>query len=138
MSEFPEKPMSIGSLSQKAGVHIETIRYYEREGILPKARRTEGGHRFYREADVKRLGFIRRSRDLGFTIKEIRSLLSLVDIGDYTCAQIHDLTVQHVDEVRKKIADLRKMEQVLSAMVAQCNRGAIPECPIIDALFVVE
>ena len=130
--------MSIGALSKDAGVHIETIRYYERESILPKARRTQGGHRFYREADVRRLAFIRRSRDLGFTIKEIRSLLSLVDNGDYTCAQIHDLTVQHVDEVKKKVADLRKMEQVLSAMVAQCNRGAIPECPIIDALFVVE
>ena len=135
MSDFRTKPMSIGALSKDAGVHIETIRYYEREGILPKARRTRGGHRFYREADVRRLAFIRRSR---FTIKEIRSLLSLVDNGDYTCAQIHDLTVQHVDEVKKKIADLRKMEQVLSAMVAQCNRGAIPECPIIDALFVVE
>ncbi len=127
----------IGVLARETGVNIETIRYYEKEGILPNPARSAGGHRMYRQEDLKRLFFIRRSRELGFSIKEVSSLLSLVHVGDYTCAMVHDLTLQHAEQVRKKISHLQRMEQVLLGMAAECNSGDIPECPIIDALFEV-
>ncbi len=130
--------VTIGVLSEKTGVHIETIRYYEKEGILPRPARSPGGHRLYTEDDIKRLFFVRRSRELGFSIKEINSLLSLVQIGEYTCAAVHDLTVQHAAEINQKIMDLQKMEHVLLDMAAECNRGDIPECPIVDTLFELD
>ncbi len=130
--------VTIGVLSTKTGVNIETIRYYEKEGILPKPARSSGGHRLYSEDDIKRLFFVRRSRELGFSIKEINSLLSLVHIGEYTCAAVHDLTVQHAEEISQKIKDLQKMEQVLLEMAAECSQGDIPECPIVDTLFELD
>ena len=129
------KSLSIGSLAEKTGVHIETIRYYEREDILPKAIRSESGRRLYDEGDVRRLNFIHKCRSLGFSLKEIISLKSLVDTGDYTCRQVHDLTLVHTKEISEKISDLRKMEQVLIEMAEHCSQGNVPECPIIDSLF---
>ena len=137
MSNSTQSPVTIGTLAKKTGVNIETIRYYEKEGILPHPPRSPGGHRLYKEDDIKRLFFVRRSRELGFSIKEINSLLSLIQVGDYTCAAIHDLTLQHAKEIKQKITDLRKMERVLVEMAAECSRGDIPECPIIDTLFEV-
>lgn len=127
--------VSIGTLAKKTGVNIETIRYYEKAGILPQPARSAGGHRMYTENNIKRLFFVRRSRQLGFSIKEISSLLSLVEVGDYTCAKVHDLTLQHAIQIKQKITDLQKMEQVLLEMAAECSRGAIPDCPIVDRLF---
>lgn len=126
---------TIGTLSKLTGCNIETIRYYERVGLLPDPPRTEGGHRLYGEAQVKRLAFIRRSRELGFSIEEVRELLELVDGKRYTCDEVHALTLDHLDDVKKKMADLRRMERVLKNMAAQCSGGKVPECPIIDALF---
>ncbi len=127
--------LTIGALSKRTGCNIETIRYYERIGILPAPPRTEGGHRLYGRDHLKRLFFVRRSRELGFSLKEVRGLLSLVDGGDYTCAEVKTLTLRHADEVKRKITDLRKMERVLKDMASQCDGGEIPECPVIDALF---
>jgi MerR family mercuric resistance operon transcriptional regulator len=127
--------LGIGALSNRSGCNIETIRYYERIGLLPRAPRSEGGHRHYGEADVRRLGFIRRSRELGFTLDQIRTLLKLVDGGRHTCAQVRRITEHHADEVRRKIADLRTIERVLGEMAAQCDGGTVPECPVIDALL---
>ena len=135
MSSSTQSPVTIGTLAKKTGVNIETIRYYEKEGILPHPPRSPGGHRLYKKDDVKRLFFVRRCRELGFSIKEINSLLSLVQTGDYTCAAIHDLTLQHAKEIKQKITDLKKMERVLLDMAAECSGGDIPECPIIDTLF---
>jgi MerR family mercuric resistance operon transcriptional regulator len=81
------------------------------------------------------LNFVRRSRDLGFSIGEIRELLRLVDGGTYTCAQVERLACDHVREIRRKIADLRRLQRVFEMMAAQCTGGALPDCPIIDALF---
>ena len=128
-------PLTIGALSKHTGCNIETIRYYERIGILPAPPRTEGGHRLYGRDHLKRLFFIRRSRELGFSLEEVRGLLSLVDGGDYTCAEVRSLTLKHAGEVKRKITDLRKMERVLKDMASQCAGGEIPECPVIDALF---
>ena len=89
----------------------------------------------YGEAHVKRLTFIRRSRELGFTIQEVRELLSLVDGKRYTCDEVQALTLDHLADVKRKMADLRRLERVLKNMAAQCSGGKVPECPIIDALF---
>ena len=129
------KRLSIGGLSALTGCNIETIRYYERIGLILAPPRTEGGHRSYDGADSRRLAFIRRCRELGFSIKEIRALLGLVDGGDYTCGEVRDLTLRHVEDVRRKIADLRKLERTLGDIASGCNGGQVPECPIIDALY---
>jgi MerR family mercuric resistance operon transcriptional regulator len=124
-----------GALATRTDCNIETIRYYEQVGLLPSPPRSQGGHRLYGETLIKRLIFIRRSRDLGFTIEEIRGLLRLVDGGKYTCAEVEELAMDHVREIRRKIADLKKLKDVLEAMASQCGKGKVPECPIIDALF---
>jgi MerR family transcriptional regulator, mercuric resistance operon regulatory protein len=124
-----------GALAAETGCNIETIRYYEQIGILPPPPRSEGGHRLYGPDLVTRLQFVRRARDLGFTLEEIRELLGLVDGGNYTCAQIEGIAIAHVEEIRRKIADLNRLKKTLEAMAAQCGGGTIPECPIIDALF---
>lgn len=129
------RALPIGELSRETGVNIETIRYYERIGVMPRPVRTEGGHRTYDIIQLKRLAFIRRSRELGFSLAEIRALLDLVDAGTYTCSEVHDLTTEHLTNVKQKIADLRRMEQVLKQMVAECGRGDVPDCPILDSLF---
>lgn len=127
--------LTIGRLAERSGVNLETVRYYERIGIMPEPLRTDGGHRVYKHEHLKRLGFIRRSRELGFSLEEIRSLLALVDGGDYTCAEVRDLTLQHSAEVHRKIADLRRLERSLKRMAAQCSGDTVPECPIIDVLW---
>lgn len=127
--------LPIGKLSSATGVNIETIRYYEREGILPVALRDGGGRRIYNGDDVRRLNFIHKCRGLGFSLKEITSLLSLVGSGSYTCKEVHDLTLLHADQVHEKIAALTKMQKVLVEMAAHCSQGDVPECPIIDSLY---
>jgi len=127
--------LTIGTLSDGAGCNIETIRYYERIGLMPRTARSVGGHRLYGDEHVKRLGFIRRSRELGFTLDQIRALLRRVDGRRYTCAQVKRITVEHLDEIHRKVADLKKIERVLKDMAVQCDGGAVPRCAVIDALF---
>ena len=124
----------IGSLSAETGVNIETIRYYERIALMPAPPRTEGRQRVYDAGHLKRLTFIRRTRELGFSVEEIRGLLRLVDGGSYTCAEVNEITVQHLDDIHRKVADLKKLSRVLGNMASQCSKGQVPECPIIDAL----
>ena len=127
--------MLIGAFSVRTGCYIETIRYYERIKLLPKPPRTEGGHRFYGREHIKRLVFIRRSRELGFSLDEVRTLLLLVDGKRYTCQEIKTITENHLDEVRKKISDLRRLQTTLGAISSRCTGRKVPNCPIIDALF---
>ena len=126
----------IGALSEQTGCNIETIRYYEREGLLPNPPRTEGGHRVYGEEHLKRLTFIRRSRELGFTLEEVRGLLRMVDGEHYTCAEVKSLTLDHLKDVRGKLADLKKLEKVLKQLADRCTGNETPDCPIVEALFV--
>ncbi len=128
-------PFTIGSLSRDTGCNIETIRYYERIGLMPKPPRSKGGHRLYEKDHLKRLSFIRRSRDLGFALEEVRGLLRMIDGYDYTCDEVKVLTLDHLQEVQQKIADLRRLERVLKTMAAECEGGNVPDCPIIDALY---
>ncbi len=127
--------MLIGILSQKTGCHIETIRYYERIELLPKPLRTEGGHRLYTKGQMKRLGFICRSRELGFSLDEIRTLLRLVDGKRHTCQEVKIITEKHLEDVKKKIADLRRLQKTLGYISSRCVGGMVPDCPIIDTLF---
>lgn len=125
----------IGEMSRRTGVNIETIRYYERIGILPDPGRTPGGNRQYDQNHLKRLAFIKRCRNLGFSIEEIKALLEMVDREDFTCGEVHQMTVVHLAAVKQKLADLMRLEAALEAMAAECSRGDVPECPIIDTLF---
>ena len=128
-------PSSIGTLSRRTGCNIETIRYYERIELMPAPPRTVGGHRSYGEVHERRLNFIRRCRELGFSIEEIRVLLALVDGGDYTCGEVKSVTDRHLDDVRRKISDLKDLERTLKKIGAACAGGQVPDCPIIDALY---
>jgi MerR family mercuric resistance operon transcriptional regulator len=127
--------LSIGELSKQSGVHIETIRYYEKIGVMPPPSRSAGGYRLYEAEHLKRLSFVRRSRQLGFSLDEIRGLLHLVDRDAYTCVQVRELALRHMEEIRRKIADLKRLKQVMEEMSAQCSNDRAPECAIIDALF---
>lgn len=129
------RELTIGALSRRTGVHIETIRYYERIGLLPAPMRSPAGHRRYDEAALRRLAFIARCRALGFSLAEVRNLLRLVDDRSVTCAEVRQMTLAHASEVRRKIADLEALERVLSEMAARCHGNAVPDCPIIDALY---
>jgi MerR family transcriptional regulator, mercuric resistance operon regulatory protein len=129
-----EECFPIGALSEQSGVNIETIRYYERAGLLPKPERSAGGYRLYRSTDSDRLCFIRRARDLGFSLDEVRRLLDLADQKSRSCRRVHDIAVDHLAEVRAKIAGLRRMERVLAAMVKACAQGTMPACPLLETL----
>ena len=126
---------AIGAMSKRTGVNIETIRYYERIELMPKADRTQGGNRQYNHQQLKRLSFIKRSRELGFSIAEIRELLSMMDSEAVSCGEVHDMTVGHLKSVHEKIASLKKLEVALTEMASQCARGDMPDCPIIETLF---
>lgn len=126
---------SIGALSEESGVKIETIRYYERIGIMPAPARRASGHRVYGKEEAKRLSFVRRCRELGFSLEEIRTLLSVVDGGEQTCKDVHAIVSTHSASVKKKIRDLQRLSQTLDAMAAKCAQGEVPLCPIIDDLL---
>jgi MerR family mercuric resistance operon transcriptional regulator len=124
-----------GALAKRFGCHLETVRYYEKIGLLNAPTRSQSGYRLYKVDDQRRLRFILRGRELGFSIDELRSLLSLVDSETYTCGEIHDLTVDHLGSVRRKIADLKRLERTLAKISNECIGGAVPECPVIDSLW---
>ena len=136
MSNFTNaRGYPIGEMSKRTGVNIETIRYYERINIMQKPDRTAGGNRQYNHDQLKRLSFIKTSRDFGFTIDEIRALLEMVDRQDFTCGEVHGLTIVHLASVREKIKGLRKLEKALVGMAAECSQGDVPDCPILETLF---
>jgi MerR family mercuric resistance operon transcriptional regulator len=129
------KEFTIGALSKHTGVKVETIRYYEKSGIMPNPPRSAGGFRMYRQEHLNRLRFIRRCRQLGFSMSDIEGLLGLVDDRGYTCGEVRALTVEHADLVKQKITDLKRLEKTLRGIAAQCTGKEVPECPIIDALL---
>ena len=126
--------LMIGKLSLLTGVHIETIRYYERIGMLPAPPRTASGRRVYGPRETRTLAFIRRARELGFTLDEIRALLDLGGPGKASCAEVRTIAAYHLDDIRAKIADLRKLERLLAATIAKCSGRKVPDCPVINVL----
>jgi MerR family mercuric resistance operon transcriptional regulator len=129
------KGLQRAELARRTGCNLETVRYYEKVGLLPEPPRTTAGYRSYDTAHELRLRFVLRARELGFSLDEIRELLRLVDERDQPCAEASAVAAAHLDDVRAKIADLKRMERVLKDVVAQCAGGARPECPLIETLF---
>ena len=127
--------LAIGSLSKRTGCNVETIRYYERVGLLLAPARSPGGYRLYGDRHLKRLTFIRRARSLGFSIDEVRTLLKLADERRRPCAEVLVVAAAHLEDVRAKIADLRAMERVLDETVARCATGKKSDCPLIEVLY---
>lgn len=125
--------ITIGELSRRTGCKIETIRYYEKIGVLPKPQR-RGKYRSYQGADVQRLSFVRRARELGFPIGTVRALLALDGSGSASCADARALAKDHLSDVTAKIADLRRMEIVLRQTVDACGAGGEVGCPLLEAL----
>lgn len=126
--------MKIGEVAAASGCHLETIRYYERIGLLPPPARTSGGYRAYAEADVERLRFVTRGRGLGFSLEEIRSLLQLAGHDDLSCAEVDRVAHAHLHDIRTRIADLQRMAGELERVIAGCGRGRRGQCTILSTL----
>jgi Cu(I)-responsive transcriptional regulator len=127
--------LAIGELARRTDTKVETVRYYERIGLLAAPARTAGNYRAYGpEQHLNRLSFIRRSRDLGFSLDQVRALLDLADQRDRSCEAVDAIAKEHRAEVDRKIADLRALRRELDSMIDQCRCGTVAECRIIDAL----
>jgi len=124
--------MTIGKLAQASGVHVETIRYYQRRGLLPEPPRPAGSVRRYGTDTVARLGFIRRAQELGFTLEEVKALLRLGETPN--CRDARSLAAKKLSLVEARLGDLDRMRKALRALVRQCDRGGERRCPIIESL----
>lgn len=124
----------IGQLSRHSGVNIETIRYYERVKMLPKPPRTASGHRVYGTTDLRILAFIRRARELGFSLDEIRTLLRLGAPSKASCSEVKEIAAHHLQDIRAKISDLAKLERLLTKTISRCSGNRVPDCPVLDIL----
>ncbi|MQA37068.1 MerR family transcriptional regulator [Rugamonas aquatica] len=135
---MPDPNLTIGTMSAQTRCSVPTIRYYEKIGLLPSPDRASNGHRYYREVDLKRLTFIKRCRDFGFPIEQVRELTDLFEDGDRACVEVRDLAKVHLDEVRAKLAEMRELEASLAAFVCSCDTacsgGRTKDCVIIDDL----
>ncbi len=131
---MPEHRLTIGDLAKGTGTKVETVRYYERIGLLPAPARTAGNYRAYRNEHLNRLSFIRRARDLGFSLIQIRGLLSLSDQRSRSCEAVDTIAREHLAEVDRKIADLDALRRELDSVISQCGHGTVAECRIIEAL----
>ena len=128
---------TIGELGKATGTKVETIRYYERIGLIPKPARTEGNYRNYGKAELDRLSFVRRARDLGFSLDQVRALLELADDVGRDCTTVDMLAKQHLAEVQRKIADLTALQRELTTLIQSCHGGVVADCQIIQALAPV-
>lgn len=125
--------MRIGELAKATATRAETIRFYEKIGMLPEPARTGGNYRDYEQSHLARLFFIRRARELGFTIEQIRALLGLSDDKDMACDAVDAVARDHLADVERKIADLAVLRRELEQMIAQCRQGSVAECGIMEA-----
>ncbi|MEK8034800.1 helix-turn-helix domain-containing protein [Ideonella sp. DXS29W] len=130
--------LSIGLVARRTGATVPTVRYYEDIGLLPPAARTEAGQRSYDEATIRRLVFIRRCRDFGFSIEQVRELVGLVDEPDRPCAEVRDIAAAHLAQVRQKLEELKALEASLSTFVCSCDTacsgGPAVDCTILEDL----
>jgi DNA-binding transcriptional MerR regulator len=132
---MPQEQFTIGDLAQATDTKVETIRYYERIGVLPAPPRTRGNYRAYRLGDLNRLSFVRRARDLGFSLAQVRALLTLSDQRDHSCEAIDVIARDHLCDVRRKIADLTALRRELERIIGHCGHGTVADCRIIEALL---
>lgn len=125
--------LTIGKLARATGTTVETVRYYEKAGLIAAPARTDGNYRSYRVEDLDRLRFVRRTRDLGFSLDEVRALLCMAEQLDGDCATVDELANRHLAEIDKKIADLTALRRELSGVILNCAGGTMAECRILKA-----
>lgn len=125
---------TIGEAARRSGINIETIRFYEREGIVPAPGRSTGGRRVYSADGIERLVFVKRCRDLGFPLRDVRALLALRNAESDKCDDVRAISERHISGVRDKIRDLRRLERALVSLVAECQEGRA-DCPALKGLF---
>jgi DNA-binding transcriptional MerR regulator len=134
-SLMSQTQLTIGALSAQTSCNIPTIRYYEQIGLLPSPARATNGHRYYRETDMKRLVFIKRCRDFGFPIEQVRALVSLFEDGDRSCVEVRDMAQVHLDAVRVKMREMQELEASLTGFIgscdATCSTGVTRNCAIV-------
>jgi Cu(I)-responsive transcriptional regulator len=126
--------LSIGDLARATGTKVETIRYYERTGLLPLPPRTGGNYRVYGARHLARLSFVRRARSLGFSIGQIKTLLDLAEQRDRSCEAVDAIVREHLAEVERKLADLSALRRELASLIGRCRHGSVAECRVLDAL----
>ena len=126
--------MTIGDLAAATNTRVETVRWYEKVKLLPKPARSAGNYRLYGPEHLRRLSFIRRGRDLGFTVDQIRELLALADERGRSCAEVDTIARAHLAEVERKLSDLTRLARELSDVIGQCGCGSVADCRIIEAL----
>ncbi len=127
--------LKTGELAKRAGVNVETLRFYEREGLIPEPPRRMSGYREYPAESIQLIRFIKRAQELGFSLREVRELLALRVEAGTTCADVRQKASEKVSEVRQKIADLQAIERALGTLTATCSgEGPLTECPILDCL----
>lgn len=126
--------LTIGKLASATGTKVETIRYYEQIGLLAAPARSSGNYRTYEGEHLQRLSFIRRARDLGFSIDQVRELMGLADRREQSCMAVDVIANQHRDAITRKIADLTALASELDALIDSCSRNTVAECKIIEAL----
>jgi len=128
-------PLKIGEVAERGGVNLQTIRYYEREGLLPEPPRLASGYRMFPESSVKRVRFIKRAQNLGFTLSEIKDLLSLRIDAKRTSAEVRTFAEAKLSDIEEKISTLKKMKRVLSELTGRCSGcGPSSECPILESI----
>ncbi len=128
--------LTIGRLARAAGTNAETVRWYERDGLMAPPQRTSGNYRVYGADDLARLKFIRRARRLGFALDRVRALLDLASDRDRDCASVDAVTTDHLAEIDRKIADLRALRRELAGLLASCDGGTVGDCRIVEALGI--
>ena len=137
MRNGASKTLTIGQLAKAAGVNVQTVRFYEREGILKPQTRLDSGYRVYNEDSLKRLHFIRQAKDLGFSLDEIQGLLNLRVRSVDRCSQVRSKAEQKLKDVRQKITHLKKLERTLKSLVSDCENRVVSDCcPIIEKMEV--
>ena len=133
--KISRQKLTRGVLAERSGVNAETIRYYEKISLMPDPGRNQGGHRIYKGTHLQRLCFIRRCREMGFTLQEIRELLAIVDKEEVSCERVQGIAEAQLVTIQEKIDDLTRMKQTLRELSNQCSGEDVPDCPIIEVLY---
>lgn len=126
--------LTIGKLAEATGTKVETVRWYEKVGLIAPPARTGGNYRAYSPDDLARLSFIRRARDLGFSLDQVRALLDLTRQGERDCGTVDGIASEHLAEVDRKLADLTALRRELARVISTCDGGTVAECRILEAL----
>ncbi|KFL38044.1 MerR family transcriptional regulator [Arenimonas donghaensis] len=125
---------TIGQLARQTGTKVETIRYYEKIGLLAEAMRSAGNYRYYGAKDLERLSFVRRARELGFSIEQIRELIALGEQRDFQCSSVDGLVQAHIADIGLRIRDLQALQAELGRMLGSCPGGRVADCRVLEAL----